>query len=396
MAQRGPSGGPIPTAIAKAIVASRSSGTLNLNGRGLVEVPSAVYNLEEQLPGHESKWWEVAEMYKVDLSRNAIARLPPELGLLSTLTTLDISHNQLPELPVTLSMLSCLKLLDVSNNRLQELPAGLAGLPALAALHTGKNALAALPQALGGRQQPSLALLVAADNRLGCLPPGLSEAASLTKIDVSGNALTELPNMIMPGLRSLTDLDLSRNRLRGELLREVGLLVRVRTLNLRDNKLVALPPTIAGCSSLVELYLGRNLLASVPPELGLISSLKTLELRDNKITSLPPEVCDLRLGLLDLANNELRSLPPELGSMTSLRSLPLDGNPIKSIRREVVAGPISALLKHLASRQADPDAPQSVGPPGRLGSLNRPVARSGNVFGIDEAALAADAARKLR
>lgn len=56
---------------------------------------------------------------------------------------------------------------------------------------------------------------------------------------------------------SLTDVDLSRNRLRGELGREVGLLRRVRTLNLRDNRLTSLPPTVAGCSGLVELFLGE-------------------------------------------------------------------------------------------------------------------------------------------
>ncbi len=27
----------------------------------------------------------------------------------------------------------------------------------------------------------------------------------------------------------------------------------------------------------------------------------------------PPQLCELRLGLLDLANNDLRGLPPELG-----------------------------------------------------------------------------------
>mgnify|MGYP001806624363 CR=1 FL=1 len=65
--------------------------------------------------------------------------------------------------------------------------------------------------------------------------------------------------------------------------------------------------------------------------------------------------------------------------MSSLRSLPLDGNPLKSIRREVVAGPISQLLKHLASRQAGEEgAPPPGGPPGRLGSMNQGAARSGN------------------
>ncbi|GFR48186.1 hypothetical protein Agub_g10035, partial [Astrephomene gubernaculifera] len=203
----------------------------------------------------------------------------------------------------------------------------------------------------------------------------------------------------MPGLSSLTDLDLSRNRLRGQLLREVGLLARLRSLNLRDNKLAGLPPSIAGCTALVELYLGRNQLSCLPPELGLLEALRTLELRDNRLTQLPAELCDLRLGLLDLANNDLRSLPAELGSMTSLRSLPLDGNPLKRIRRELVAGPISQLLKYLASRQADPDAAAGppAGPPTRLGALHSAsAARSGNVFGLDGAEMAAEAARKLK
>ncbi len=35
---------------------------------------------------------QVAEMYKVDLSRNALTSLPPELGVLTTLTQLDVRY----------------------------------------------------------------------------------------------------------------------------------------------------------------------------------------------------------------------------------------------------------------------------------------------------------------
>jgi hypothetical protein len=142
--------------------------------------------------------------------------------------------------------------------------------------------------------------------------------------------------------------------------------------------------------------------------------------------------------------------------MTTLRTLPLDGNPLRSIRRELVAGeepppragaalpspprlscaaqptstlrsasalcipaspakpaartprepspppppraagPISQLLTFLASRQADEEAAGSAALPGRLGARQASGVRSGNLFGQDEAALAADAARKLR
>jgi hypothetical protein len=39
--------------------------------------------------------------------------------------------------------------------------------------------------------------------------------------------------------------------------------------------------------------------------------------------------------------------------MTSLRSLPLDGNPTKIVRRELLAGPISALLEHLCTKLSE-------------------------------------------
>lgn len=48
-----------------------------------------------------------------------------------------------------------------------------------------------------------------------------------------------------------------------------------------------------------------------------------------------------------------RTINPRLGLMTSLRSLPLDGNPTKIVRRELLAGPISALLEHLRTKLSE-------------------------------------------
>jgi hypothetical protein len=76
--------------------------------------------------------------------------------------------------------------------------------------------------------------------------------------------------------------------------------------------------------------------------------------------------------------------------MTSLRSMPLEGNPLKQIRRELVAGPMSALMKHLESR-----IPELAGGAGNGPSSAGGAARSGNLFGADEAQLAADAARMI-
>lgn len=67
------------TAILKAVAASRNTGTANLSGKGLTEVPSALYDFDQPLPavaagGSESKWWEINELAKVDLSRNSLMR----------------------------------------------------------------------------------------------------------------------------------------------------------------------------------------------------------------------------------------------------------------------------------------------------------------------------------
>ena len=48
-----------------------------------------------------------------------------------------------------------------------------------------------------------------------------------------------------------------------------------------------------------------------------------------RLTSLPEAVCELKLGLLDVADNDLITLPPRLGRMTTLRALPYSGNPLR-------------------------------------------------------------------
>jgi hypothetical protein len=50
------------SAVAKAIASARSTGNANLSGRGLSQVPPALFNSEESL-GVDAKWWEVREAW---------------------------------------------------------------------------------------------------------------------------------------------------------------------------------------------------------------------------------------------------------------------------------------------------------------------------------------------
>ncbi|MEW5312430.1 MAG: hypothetical protein WDW38_004066 [Sanguina aurantia] len=330
----------LPLAVAKIIAGSRASGNLNLGGRELQYVPSSVYDQEEQLPEGSSantggNWWEVAELTKLDLSRNSISSLPDQLARLSTLTSIDCSFNQLQQLFDTVGHLQQLRLLACSSNKLTYLPDAVASLPALASLSCSDNQIRLLPQWLG-LHQGLLASIVVANNLIEILPPGLAGCSSLTMLDLQGNKMREIGQGSLPA--SLTELNLCRNRLEGVLCHEVGYLKKLRVLSLKENKLTGLPASLGGCAAMIECHVGFNSLSGVPAEFGACSSLRVLDLRNNRISELPDGICSLKLSLLDLTNNDLQKLPPRLGLMTSLRSLPLDGNPLRQIPRNVVAG----------------------------------------------------------
>jgi len=73
-----------------------------------------------RLPGRHLA--ALGALTRLDLSRNALAALPPEVGLLSALDDLDVSRNRLRGLPPELGRLSRLRLLNCMANELERLP----------------------------------------------------------------------------------------------------------------------------------------------------------------------------------------------------------------------------------------------------------------------------------
>ncbi|CAI0375999.1 unnamed protein product [Linum tenue] len=129
-----------------------------------------------------------------------------------------------------------------------------------------------------------------------------------------------------------------------------GSLSKLIRLDLHQNKIASIPPSIEGCSSLAEFYIGNNSLSTLPDEIRALGRLATLDLHSNQLKEFPVEACKLHLSVLDLSNNSLSGLPPEIGKMNSLRKILLNGNPIRTIRSSLISGPTPALLKFLRSR----------------------------------------------
>ena len=129
----------------------------------------------------------------------------------------------------------------------------------------------------------------------------------------------------------VTELNLTRNQLKGEIPPELANLTNLKVLALGGNELTGTIPTWLGSLANLEgLYLwGNRLTGEIPSQLGNLTNLEELWLADNQLTGeIPSELGSLaNLGSLFLGDNQLTGeIPPELGSLTNLERLRLFNN----------------------------------------------------------------------
>jgi Leucine-rich repeat (LRR) protein len=282
--------------------------------------------------------------------------LPPEIGNLSTLTTLYIYNNQLTgPIPPEIGNLTELKTLLLSVNQLSgSIPAEIGNLSSLTSLTLSRNQLSgSIPSEIGNLS--SLSSLLLSNNQLsGVIPSEIGNLSMLGSLVLSGNQLSgaipetignlsELQNLTLTNnqlsgpipaaignLSALYSLTLYNNQLSGAIPKEIGNLHDLEMLELQNNQLTAIPAEIGNLSSLSVLYVHDNQLTGpVPAEMGGLSALIDLRLDGNQLSgSIPAAIGNLSgLVSLSLANNQLSgAIPPEVGGLSALRRLLLQGN----------------------------------------------------------------------
>ncbi|KAF2974918.1 hypothetical protein EK904_014919, partial [Melospiza melodia maxima] len=137
------------------------------------------------------------------------------------------------------------------------------------------------------------------------------EQTDLTKLILASNKLQSLSEdvQLLPALTmldvSLRQLDCTKNYLE-TVPPKLASMASLEQLYLRKNKLRSLPE-LPSCKLLKELHAGENQIEILNAEnLKQLSSLCVLELRDNKIKAVPEEITVLqKLERLDLANNDI-------------------------------------------------------------------------------------------
>ncbi|KAM6981427.1 leucine-rich repeat serine/threonine-protein kinase 1 isoform 2-T2 [Aplochiton taeniatus] len=316
-----------------------------------------------KLPWLELDWFMdvSSQITHLDLSCNNLAALPSVVpwGLIQ-LQSLDLSVNQLKELPTAHSSqeIICTRLcrVNLSQNQLSSLPCGLLHLTRLQRVSAAKNQLTSLfdiPDGSNWIGLRKLEELDVSDNCLTCLPSAVMHCfKSLSSLNVSRNKLTtfpdpwacplkhckasfnqilSLPDTISIFWRSqLQDVDFSENRLK-ELPSYIFELEVLVSLRLCGNQISTLPgPNKWKCSHLRTLDLSRNQLGKTEeiPKTRKLAFLTTWNRRD------PDPVCPIEfpvilrdsLEVLFLNDNQLECVPQSVCGMRNLTELYLSNN----------------------------------------------------------------------
>ncbi|XP_057871178.2 receptor-like protein EIX2 [Cryptomeria japonica] len=240
----------------------------------------------------------------LDIGHNKFAGdIPRSIGNLSALQVLMMKGNCFRgSIPSEIFQLKKLQILDLSSNNISGvIPHSIASLQAMAVAREEGHVLSTLLHPFHAIVRNKLQRSY---SELGPFENFMSEVSSRDELYMTVKDLDLHYPYI---LSTLTGIDLSNNRLNGDVPFEFGKLKGLRFLNLSMN----------------------NLSGVIPPSFGEMSQLESLDLSTNRLYgSIPPEFQSLTsLECLNLSSNNLSSNIPQGGQMITFDKTSYSGNP---------------------------------------------------------------------
>ena len=149
---------------------------------------------------------------------------------------------------------------------------------------------------------------------IGRIPGELDHLLGLERLILTANTLTgRIPPFLR--LRNLESLELSSNRLSGQIRESLSRLSKLEALYLYANKLSGeIPPELGDLENLTSLAVsGNRVSGKIPPELGKLKKLGKMSLADNRLVGgIPPELTEIPdLYELFLSGNDLSGCIPD-------------------------------------------------------------------------------------
>ncbi|KAL4574956.1 hypothetical protein LXL04_021796 [Taraxacum kok-saghyz] len=286
------------------------------------------------------------DLVYLDFSNNRLTgTLPDCLKNLQYLESIVVSSNQLSGvIPSFKDLLSLRRLNLHDNNFVGKLPRELGNLPRLSILDVGENKLSGnIPGWIGEKLKRLVVLRLHKNNFTGRIPESLCKASNLHVLDVAHN------NLKGPIPRCLGELNAmsyyNESRLDGFYLNNDEQLVQVMkgvdleyqktwkmvyNMDLSSNKLVGeIPVELTALSMLIGLNLSNNHLnGSIPSNIGNLTKLEYLDLSRNELTRvIPQSMVDLTfLSYLNLSHNNLSGRIPTGCQLQTLDASIYEGN----------------------------------------------------------------------
>ncbi|PRP73592.1 putative LRR receptor-like serine/threonine-protein kinase [Planoprotostelium fungivorum] len=262
----------------------------------------------------------------LDISENKLSS-PLDQSMLPKVETLSMYNNSYRDISF-LSAFKSIKTLDLSNNLCEGSLHPFSSISSLQILILTNNAFNGTLEPL--LQLRSLTALDITKNQLrGTIPSNLSESCpQLNEMDLSNNRLEgEIPDLSnLP----LFALDLNQNQLTATSLAGLSNMSDLAYLDLSWNKIKADLSTLNGLRMITFLGLSGNTFTG-RLSLDNLTSLYTLNLDhcDSTHVMIEYESGETHLAYLDLASNQIRSLPKAIENLSSLRLLNLNDNHLK-------------------------------------------------------------------
>ncbi|XP_037955141.1 protein flightless-1 [Teleopsis dalmanni] len=152
----------------------------------------------------------LSNLAELDLSQNALPKVPDCVYNVPNLRRLNMSDNAITELSSSVEFWQRLEVLNLSRNNLTSLPSALCKLVQLRRLFINDNKIdfEGIPSGIG--KLCSLEVFSASNNLLEMIPEGLCRCGALKKLNLSSNRLITLPDAIHL-LDGLDQLDLRNN-----------------------------------------------------------------------------------------------------------------------------------------------------------------------------------------